>query len=328
MKVIGGLSHIHSLSLALGFFDGIHIGHAVVIKNAVKYAKIMNTQSGVILFRKHPRETFTGQKNENILEFNEKLNMLNRLGVDYVFLLDFNEDFAKMTANDYLEKVILPYFQPVAITTGFNHTFGLRGEGSPKLLKKYSEDFGFKYFQVPPITTKNSLISSTSIKSAIKNSNFELAKDILGYSFYIKSPVIHGRKIGRTINFPTANLIYPEDVIKIERGVYFVIVSTNRKNYRGVMNYGLRPTVEKGDVIAVPEVHLLDFSGNLYGNIVKVSPVAKIREERPFNSLNELKAQITKDSEFAANYPFGKPKKEKQTKLCPEQTKVHAPDFL
>lgn len=328
MKVIGGLSHIHSLSLALGFFDGIHIGHAVVIKNAVKYAKIMNTQSGVILFRKHPRETFTGQKNENILEFNEKLNMLNRLGVDYIFLLDFNEDFAKMTANDYLEKVILPYFQPVAITTGFNHTFGFRGEGAPKLLKQYSEDFGFKYFQVPPITTKNSLISSTSIKSAIKNSNFELAKDLLGYSFYIKSPVIHGRKIGRTINFPTANLIYPEDVIKIERGVYFVIVSTNRKNYRGIMNYGLRPTVEKGDIIAVPEVHLLDFSGNLYGNIVKVSPVAKIREERPFNSLNELKAQITKDSEFAANYPFGKPKKEKQTKLCPEQTKVHAPDFL
>ncbi len=328
MKVIGGLSHIHSLSLALGFFDGIHIGHAVVIKNAVKYAKIMNTQSAVILFRKHPRETFTGQKNENILEFNEKLNMLNRLGVDYVFLLDFNEDFAKMTANDYLEKVILPYFQPVAITTGFNHTFGFRGEGSQKLLKQYSEDFRFKYFQVPPITTKNSLISSTSIKSAIKNSNFELAKDLLGYSFYIKSPVIHGRKIGRTINFPTANLIYPEDVIKIERGVYFVIVSTNRKNYRGIMNYGLRPTVEKGDIIEVPEVHLLDFSGNLYGNIVKVSPVAKIREERPFNSLNELKAQITKDSEFAANYPFGKPKKEKQTKLCPEQTKVHAPDFL
>lgn len=328
MKVIGGLSHIHGLSLALGFFDGIHIGHAVVIKNAVKCAQIMNTQSGVILFRKHPRETFTGKKCANILEFNEKLNMLNRLGVDYVFLLDFNEDFAKMTATDYLEKIILPYFQPVAITTGFNHTFGLGGEGSPALLKQYSEDFNFKYYQIPPITTKNTLISSTTIKNSIANSNFELARDLLGYGFYIKSPVIHGRKIGRTINFPTANLIYPEDVIKIERGVYFVIVSTNRKNYRGVMNYGLRPTVERGEIIAVPEVHLLDFSGNLYGNIVKVSPVAKIRDERPFNSLNELKEQITKDCEFASNYQLGKPKHEKKTKLCPEQTKVPAPDFL
>lgn len=328
MKVIGGLSHIHGLSLALGFFDGIHTGHAVVIKNAVKCAKIYNTQSGVILFRKHPRETFTGVKNENILEFNEKLNMLNRLGVDYVFLLDFNEDFAKMTAQDYLENVILPYFQPVAITTGFNHTFGLRGEGNPDLLKKYSEDFGFKYFQVPPITTKNTLISSTTIKNAIKNSNFELARDLLGYGFYIKSPVIHGRKIGRTINFPTANLIYPEELVQIERGVYFVIVSTNRKNYRGVMNYGLRPTVEKGDVIAVPEVHLLDFSGNLYGNIVKVSPVAKIREERPFKSLSELKEQITKDSEFASNYQIGKPQRDKRTMLIPEHTKVPSPDFL
>ena len=328
MKVIGGLSHIHGLSLALGFFDGIHIGHAVVIKNAVKCAKIFNTQSGVILFRKHPRETFTGKKNENILEFNEKLNMLNRLGVDYVFLLDFNEDFAKMTAQDYLENVILPYFQPVAVTTGFNHTFGMGGEGSPELIKKYSDDFGFKYFQVPPIATQNTLISSTSIKNAIKNSNFELAKDLLGYGFYIKSPVIHGRKIGRTINFPTANLIYPEDVVKIELGVYFVIVSANRKNYRGVMNYGLRPTVEKGDVIAVPEVHLLDFSGNLYGNIVKVSPVAKIREERPFKSLTELKEQITKDSKFAENYQLGLPHRNKKTMLIPEHTKVHAPDFL
>lgn len=328
MKVIGGLSHIHGLSLALGFFDGIHIGHAVVIKNAVKYAKSMNTQSGVILFRKHPRETFTNKKNENILEFNEKINMLNRLGVDYVFLLDFNEDFAKMTASNYLEQVILPYFQPVAITTGFNHTFGTGGEGTPTLLKKYADDFGFRYFQLPPITTKNTLISSTTIKNAIRNSDFELARNLLGYGFYIKSPVIHGRKIGRTINFPTANLIYPEDVVKIERGVYFVVVSTNRKNYRGVMNYGLRPTVDKGDVIAVPEVHLLDFSGNLYGNIVKVSPIAKIRDEMPFNSLTELKEQITKDCEYAANYQLGIPQKDKTTKLHPEQTTVPAPDFL
>lgn len=328
MKIIGGLSHIHGLSLALGFFDGIHTGHAVVIKNAVKYAKSMNTQSGVILFRKHPRETFTNKKNENILEFNEKLNMLNRLGVDYVFLLDFNEDFAKMSAVNYIEQIILPYFQPIAITTGFNHTFGTGGEGSPVLLKKYAEDFNFKYFQVPPITTKDTLISSTTIKNAIRNSDFELAKDLLGYGFYIKSPVIHGRKIGRTINFPTANLIYPEDVVKIERGVYFVIVSTNRKNYRGVMNYGLRPTIDKGDVIAVPEVHLLDFSGNLYGNTVKVTPVSKIRDERPFKSLSELKEQIEKDSDYAANYQIGTPKRDKKTKLCPEQTKVPAPDFL
>lgn len=328
MKVIGGLSHIHGLSLALGFFDGIHIGHAVVIKNAVKYAKMMNTQSGVVLFRKHPRETFLGVKNDNILEFNEKLNMLNRLGVDYVFLLDFNEDFAKMTANNYLEQIILPYFQPVAITTGFNHTFGLRGEGSPKLLKKYSDDFGFKYFQIPPITTKDILVSSSCIKNLIKNSDFELAKDLLGYRFYIKSPVVHGRKIGRTINFPTANLIYPENLVEIERGVYFVIVSTNRKNYRGVMNYGLRPTVDKGDIVAVPEVHLLDFSGNLYGNIVKVSLVSKIREERPFKSLSELKEQIEKDCNFAISYQLEKPKQEKRTMLYPEHTTVHAPDFL
>jgi riboflavin kinase/FMN adenylyltransferase len=327
MKVISGLPHIHGLSLALGFFDGIHTGHAIVIKNAVKYAKSQNAESGIVLFRNHPKEFFTGEKIEHIITFDDKITMFNRLGVDYVFLLDFNKDFATLSPQDYMENVIMPYCQPIAITTGFNHTFGFNGAGTPKLLEQYSKDFGFKYFQVPPITTQSTLISSTNIRQAIKSSNFDLVRALLGYNFYIKSPVVHGRKIGRTINFPTANLIYPNDIVKIERGVYFVTVSTNRKRYKGVMNYGLRPTVEKGDVVDVPEVHLLDYSGNLYGNIVKVSIIAKIRDERPFKSLEELKNQITKDCNFAQNYKIKRPKL-KKTILLPEQTKVPVPDFL
>jgi len=149
------------------------------------------------------------------------------------------------------------------------------------------------------------------------------------FTVKIEKLVNEGKGIARVDDFPVfIENVCPEDVVKIEHGVYFVIVSANRKNYRGVMNYGLRPTVEKGDVIAVPEVHLLDFSGNLYGNIVKVSPVAKIREERPFKSLTELKEQITKDSKFAENYQLGVPHRNKKTMLIPEHTKVHAPDFL
>ena len=164
--------------------------------------------------------------------------------------------------------------------------------------------FNFKYFEIPQITSDNTTISSSSIKNAVQDANFSLAQRLLGYHFYFKSPVIHGRKIGRTINFPTANLIYPEYLVDIETGVYYVYVNTKGNTYRGIMNYGHRPTIDRNDVSLVPEVHLLNYSGNLYGSILKVSFIAKIREEKPFNSLTELKEQLEKDKEFAEAYPF------------------------
>ncbi|MCR5261121.1 MAG: bifunctional riboflavin kinase/FAD synthetase [Candidatus Gastranaerophilales bacterium] len=328
MKVINGLTHIHNLSLALGFFDGVHLGHAIVIKNAVKYAKQSGLESGLILFRSHPRDFFNHTKTEQIIEFNDKINMFNKLGVDYVFLLDFDADMANMTAADYMEKIILPYFNPRAITTGYNHTFGAGGYGNAAFLRKYAEDFDFKYFEIPPITTKNSIISSSSIKNAVKASDFDMVKSMLGYHFYIKSPVVHGRQIGRTINFPTANLVYPENIVPIDNGVYYVNVHTHSNSYKGVMNFGLRPTIDKSDTVPVPEVHLLDFSGNLYGSVLKVSVISKIRDEQHFSSLTQLKEQIEKDCCYAQNYPFSEEKKEKKTTLFPEHTTVHAPDYL
>ena len=323
MKVLSGLSHIHNLSLALGFFDGVHLGHAVVIKNAVKYAKEQNLPSGVVLFRSHPREFFGHDNFEHIIDFNDKITMFSRLGVDYVFLLDFDADMAKITASEYLENMILPYLQPSAITTGYNHTFGSGGEGDYRTLQRYADDFGFKYFRIPPITSNNMIISSTAVRNALKGSDFELAKELLGYYFYIKSPVVHGRQIGRTSNFLTANLVYPENLVHIEKGVYFVMVHTNSSSYKGVMNYGLRPTIDKSDSIPVAEVHLLDFSGNLYGHIIKVFVVAKIREEQNFGSLTELKEQITKDCAFAENYTI-----KHQTKTIQACTTEPVQDFL
>lgn len=302
MKILNQLIPVHNLSLALGFFDGIHLGHSVVIKNAVEYAQEHKIKSGIILFDTHPKEFFTGNKVQNILTFDDKVAILNKLGVDYVFLLDFNEKIAQMTPSEYMEDIILHYFRPQAISTGFNHTFGKGGVGNSETLYQYAKDYNFKYFQIPPITSNDTTISSTAIRNAVENSDFELAKSLLGYHFFIKSPVIHGREIGRTINFPTANLIYPDNIVRPETGVYLTYVATNNKIYRGILNYGFRPTIDLNDIEAVPEVHLLDFSGNLYGHILKVSFVAKIREEQHFKSLMELKNQIAKDYQFAQNY--------------------------
>lgn len=302
MKIICGLETEYGLSLALGSFDGIHLGHAVVLKNTVKFAKENSVKSGVILFRNHPREYFSNGKFESIIELNDKLNMLSKIGIDNVYLLDFDSEIANMTAQEYFENIIIKVFRPSAVTTGFNHTFGRNGEGNNKTLEEYSKIYNFRYFSIPPVTSNNHDVSSSIIRQAVKLTDFDLAKDLLGYHFYIKSPVIHGRQIGRTINYPTANLIYPENIVKVPLGVYYVYVNTGGNTYRGIMNYGFRPTVDGSSRELVPEVHLLDFSGNLYGNIIRVSFVAKIRDEKKFSSLEKLKEQLKKDSNFAKNY--------------------------
>ena len=314
MKVINGPEYEHGLSLALGYFDGIHLGHAVVIKNAVKFAAENSVKSGVVLFRTNPKQFFSKEYADNIIELNDKLNMLSKLGVDNVYLLDFDSELAEMSAEDYFRDIIYNFFKPSAITTGFNHTFGKKGEGNNELLEKYSKEYNFRYFSVPPVTANNHDISSSIIRKALKSCDFSLAKDLLGYYFYIKSPVIRGKQIGRTINYPTANLVYPQNIINIDTGVYFVYVNTGGNTYRGIMNYGHRPTVDKSEAL-IPEVHLLDFSGNLYGNIIKISFVAKIREEQRFESLQKLKEQLEKDSIFAKNYSVKSEKDEDEHPL-------------
>lgn len=294
MEIFQELNTNKGLSLALGFFDGVHIGHREVIKSAVDYAKENNTKSAIITFQDHPCCYFYNIQPKYIIQKHNKLKFLQDLGVDYVYFLKFDEYLAVMDASEYLHEVIIKNFAPTAISTGFNHFFGARKTGDVKLLCTLQNDFCYKYFEVEPVAYKNEIVSSTRIRDDLSFGNIDAVNHMLGYKYFIEEKVVHGEEIGRTIGFRTANLIYPDNLVEPGRGVYKVKVEHENKTYEGIANFGNRPTIKDNDK-NILEVHILNFDKEIYGDWLKVTFLKKIRDEKKFSSIDELKAQIQQD---------------------------------
>lgn len=294
MEIIRGLKEVPNLSLALGFFDGIHIGHQAVIGCAVEYAKDVNCQSAVVTFQEHPYCYFKGVSPKYILPLDEKYRYIEGLGVDYIFELDFGS-VCNMTPTQYLEEVLVKYFSPKAISTGFNHHFGVDKSGNVKFLSDCQNKFDYLYFATPPQSIFGDVISSTAIRQHIKTGAIYMAETMLGRKFSVSGPVIRGKQLGQKIGYPTANIIYPLDIIEPPNGVYDVnVVLENGEEYRGIANFGVAPTVSN-DGIKSLEVHLFNFSGDLYNQIINVSFNKMIRPEIKFDTIDELKTQIEFD---------------------------------
>jgi len=230
-----------------------------------------------------------------IITLEEKIKAIKKLGVDYLYLSDFTEDLAKQTASDYLKNLV-DDLHPKMIATGFNHYFGYNKSGGVDYLRLMQQEYGYEFKEINPIKLNEDVISSTAIRKALSNGDIPKANSMLGYRFYVKNEVIKGRQIGRTIGFKTANLKMPEKMINIPDGVYAVEVEVLGKKYMGIANFGSNPTVTD-DSQKLLEVHIIDFNQDIYGELVKVSFLVKIRNEKKFQSLAELKAQIEKDIE-------------------------------
>ena len=294
MKIFHTLNKQTDLSLCLGFFDGIHQGHQIVIKNTVNFAKQNGLKSALITFSEHPLCLLHGFDVKYISTLEQKLKLIEDLGIDYVYILDFDKELAQKSAYDYLKDVLVENFKPKAITTGFNHFFGLKKQGNSEFLYNHQKEFGYKYFEIPPITYNNIVVSSSAIKEYLINGDISTANKLLDHKFSFKSVVQQGQKIGRTINFPTINLEYPINMVKIPSGVYSVTVEVNNKKYKAIANWGLKPTVNNSSSPTF-EAHLLDFSQNIYGKPVTIEINDFIRNEIKFLSVKELKKQIEKD---------------------------------
>ncbi len=300
MRIWNELTYIHKSSLALGFFDGIHLGHRVVLKNAINVAKKNNTESTVITFKSHPLNILTNEKVEQILSLEDKLNIMEKTGIDNIVLLDFSE-IASMKANDYLEKILINYFSPVAITTGFNHHFGFNKEGDSDFLRKNKEKYDYMYFEVPPFVVQDKIVSCSVIRNLLHLGDFYNANKLLGYKFFIDGRVIKGEQLARKLGYPSANIIYPEEKIKVPHGVYFVEVTVDNNRYNGILNYGFAPTVNNS-TNQKTEVHILNFDKNIYGEKIKIEFIAKIRNQMRFDNIEKLKAQIYRDIAFVDIY--------------------------
>lgn len=272
--------------LILGFFDGVHLGHQEVIKSALNYAD----KAVLVTFKNSPAEYFSGNY-EYIFPRKKSLSYIKEVEV---VELDFKE-IATVPAEKYLEYLVNE-FQPVSISTGFNHTFGFNKSGDIKLLEACQEQYGYKYFCVPAQMYKNEPISSTRIKSLLKTGDVENANIMLGRPFSLEGEVIHGAQIGRKIGFPTANIMYPEHIVKLPFGVYGGKLGGKYNNHPAVINWGMKPTVNNTKEPVV-EIHIPGFNGDLYGQNIEVEILKKIRDEKKFESLEELKTQIKKDTE-------------------------------
>ena len=295
MEILNKLKSNENLAIALGFFDGVHLGHKAVINSAVDYAKKNNIKSAVVTFRQSPYVALNNVKPNYIITLEEKIKAIKKLGVDYLYLSDFTEDLAKQTASDYLKNLV-DDLHPKMIATGFNHYFGYNKSGGVDYLRLMQQEYGYEFKEINPIKLNEDVISSTAIRKALSNGDIPKANSMLGYRFYVKNEVIKGRQIGRTIGFKTANLKMPEKMINIPDGVYAVEVEVLGKKHMGIANFGSNPTVTD-DSQKLLEVHIIDFNQDIYGELVKVSFLVKIRNEKKFQSLTELKAQIEKDIE-------------------------------
>lgn len=282
--------------VTIGSFDGLHKGHLSLIDKAIELSRKNNIKSMVNTFKEHPLNTINKDIAPKIIMDNEtKIQILEDYGLDILNLCNFN-DVMKMLPEDYVVNMLKSY-NIKGIITGFNHKFGYKNQGDVNLLKKLSEKYGFELYIVEPIKVNGEIVSSTSIRKYITNGEIIKANEMLLRPYSLKGTVIHGREVGRTLGFPTANLKYDNNFVVPAVGVYYTIVEYNNKKYKAITDIGYAPTVRNSDFSI--ESYMLNFNENIYEKSIKVNFIEKIRDEVKFNNLEELRNQLEKDKNFA-----------------------------
>ena len=283
----------NDIALAIGFFDGVHIAHKKVISSCINYAKKNNLKSAVLTFCEHPCVSIWNVVPKYIIPKEDRVKFIEELGTDYLYMIDFNHQLSDLSPENFLN-LLSSKIAPKAIFTGYNFFFGKNKSGNSETLNKFSGEYNYKYFEIPEQKIDGISISSTNVRKYLQNGDIKMANQLLGYEYSFNCLVTEGKKIGRTINFPTANLIFPEELIPLKYGVYSAKVLYDDVFYDAIMNFGLKPTVNSSNDLSV-EVHILDFNKNMYSQNIRVFPKKYIREQKKFDSLNSLKNQILND---------------------------------
>lgn len=285
--------------VALGSFDGVHKGHLLLIDEIVDLAKKNNGESMVYTFKNHPLSVIDKDKTPKIILDNKsKEEVLESLGVDILCLKEFDESLMRLTPEVFIENLIKK-FNIKGIVVGFNYRFGYENKGDLELLKELSEKFNFKLYVKKAYRVENEIVSSTKIRELITLGKIKKANEMLGREYVLRGEVVGGRRLGRTIGFPTANLKPLDNMLIPKIGVYYTNVEVQGKIYKGITSVGNNPTVNGKNTTI--ETYILDFNSDIYGKTIKVYFIDEIRNEKKFSGLDELKAQLEKDKSFARN---------------------------
>ena len=289
--------------MALGYFDGVHLGHQEVIKTAIKIASDHGIKSAVMTFDPHPSVVLGKrlQHVEYITPIEEKIRVIENMGVDRLFIVHFTPEFANLLPQEFIDDYMIK-LNVQHVVAGFDYTYGKMGKGTMETIQFHSRG-KFEYSVVPKLSVADEKISSTLIRSSLREGKMDVIPMLLGRFYTTTGTVIHGDKRGRTIGFPTANVDVWEDFILPPTGVYAVKIQVSGSWYHGVCNVGYKPTFnnEKPSKPSV-EVHIFDFNKDIYGEVAVVEWHLKIREEQKFSGIDQLVAQIDKDKQKAIDY--------------------------
>jgi len=290
------LYSVQNAVVTVGSFDGIHLGHFEILKHLLVKAAELSSESVVVTFSPHPRSVINpNHKIELLTTLDEKIELLRTIGINHLVIIPFTLEFAKLSACDFIEQILVKKLHIKHLVVGLNHHFGRNREGDLAKLRECGEPYGFSIEKCEAFGFGDENISSSKIRNALYEGNIEKVSKYLNRFYMLKGTVIYGNQIGRTLGFPTANLKLSEaHKILPKNGAYAVKVKTVTGTYGGMLNIGYRPTLLNTSNLSI-EVHIFDFDSNIYEEIIEVYFVKKIRDEIKFESAEALKKQLASD---------------------------------
>jgi len=300
VKTHNDLSNFNATNpvVTIGTFDGVHLGHRAIIDRLKEYAKIYGGETVIFTFYPHPRIiTSPNETNLRLLTtLEEKKQLFADLGIDHLVVFPFTKEFSELTYSEFVKQILVDKIKTHCLVVGYDHKFGKNREGGFEYLQQCVEKFNFKIEKLEPLLLNDIHINSTRIRQALQEGNIQTANHYLGYSFTLHGKVVEGRRVGRKIGFPTAN-IETSDVNKLipKHGVYAVNIKVDDKKFNGMLNIGTCPTFNQNADNRSIEVNIFDFEGSIYNKEITLFFVGKIRDEQKFNDTDTLIEQLKKD---------------------------------
>lgn len=288
-------------AVALGNFDGIHLGHQNLIKLCVKRGRKKSYEPTVFTFSNHPKDLIWGAEPvKNILHRREKEGIIASLGVDNMVNIPFTEEIMTMSPQDFVKNILVDNLKAKSVFCGFNYNFGYKGTGNTELLSQLGEKYGFEVNVMKPFIIEDNLVSSTFIRTLISSGQVNRCKTYLGRNYYVSGKVIVGNRLGRTIGFPTSNINMDDSMVSPPNGVYITFCNYNGIRYPSITNVGVKPTVgvNKKNV----ETHIFNFNKEIYGKNIIVEFLLKVRDEVKFDCVEHMAEQIKRDCLEARNF--------------------------
>lgn len=291
------------MALSLGMFDGVHLGHKCIIDELIKIGTENNLETAILTFWPHPRFVFNPNEDLKLLNtLDEKTLLMEKYGISNLFLKEFDEEFRNLTGEEFVRQVLIDKLNVKYLIIGYDHSFGKNKSGNFELLQRLSKELDFEVEQMEAINIHENNISSTKIRNALLAGNIKEANEMLGYSYSVSGKVMHGKKIGRTIGYPTANI--GTDPVKLlpKKGAYVVEVYVKNQQYKGMMSIGTNPTVN-GESLTV-EVYILNFNDDIYDEKITVKFRDFLHEEIKFESLEKLIERLDEDKRLTEEFNF------------------------